>query len=125
LPRHFFCSYYCPRSRRRRGVYLDLAQSLKDKQDKDKENMEVQQLDFEFVLFASAINDYDYIMALITRYTQAQPGKQKMSREQLIGLIDSDAKFMEEREDIAAYINTLQVGEALNEKEIRDGYEAF
>ncbi len=108
-----------------RGVYLELAQRLKDGQGKGKENPEVQQLDFEFVLFASAIIDYDYIMALIARYTQAQPGKQKMSREQLIGLIESDAKFMDEREDITAYINTLQVGEALNEQEIRSGYETF
>ena len=66
----------------------------------------VQQLDFEFVLFASAVIDYDYIMALIARSTQ-EPGKQKMTRAQLIGLIRSDAKFMDEREDIAAYINNL------------------
>jgi len=32
---------------------------------------------------------------------------------------------MEEREDIIAYINTLKVGEALSEKEIRDGYLKF
>ena len=46
-----------------------------------------------------------------------------MSREQLIGLIQSDAKFMDEREDIAAYINTLKAGEGLSEKAIRDGYQ--
>jgi type I restriction enzyme R subunit len=108
-----------------RGVYLDLAQRLKEKQDKGTNNAEVQQLDFEFVLFASAIIDYDYIMALIARYTQGTPGKQKMSREQLIGLIQSDAKFMDEHEDIAAYINALKVGEALSEQAIRAGYEAF
>jgi type I restriction enzyme R subunit len=32
---------------------------------------------------------------------------------------------MDEREDIAAYIKTLQVGAGLNEKEIKDGYEQF
>ena len=48
-----------------------------------------------------------------------------MTREQLIGLIASSAKFMDEREDITAYINTLEEGEGLNEKEIREGYEAF
>lgn len=108
-----------------RGVYLETAQRLKDQQDKGDETPEVQQLDFEFVLFASAIIDYDYIMALIARYTQAKPGKEKMSREQLIGLIESDAKFIDEREDITAYINTLQVGQGLSEDEIRAGYEAF
>jgi hypothetical protein len=33
-------------------------------------------------------------MALIARYSAQAPGKQKMSRDQLIGLIQSDAKFM-------------------------------
>jgi len=110
-----------------KGVYLDTAQRLKAQQDKggDKTNPEVQQLDFEFVLFASALIDYDYIMALITRYASQTPGKQKMSREQLIGLIQSDAKFMDARDDIADYIDTLEAGKGLDEKAIRDGFERF
>ena len=48
-----------------------------------------------------------------------------MSREQLVGLIQSDAKFMDEREDIAAFIATLKAGEGLSEKAIRDGYTRF
>jgi len=110
-----------------RGVYLETAQRLKAQQDKgDKAGADVAQLDFEFVLFASALIDYDYIMALIARYTQQPPGtKQKMSRAQLVGLIQSDAKFMDEREDIAAYIDTLKAGEGLSEKMIRAGYERF
>jgi type I restriction enzyme R subunit len=64
-------------------------------------------------------------MGLITRFSQQTPGRQKMSREQLIGLIQSDAKFMNEREDIAAYIATLRAGEGLSEKAIRDGYLRF
>ena len=47
------------------------------------------------------------------------------ARGQLIGLIQSDAKFMDDREDIAAYIGTLKAGEGLDEKAIRQGYEAF
>ena len=110
-----------------RGVYLETAQRLKEQQRKgdDQASPEVQQLDFEFILFASAVIDYDYIMALIARYSAQAPGKQKMSREQLIGLIQSDAKFMEERDDIAAYINTLKAGEGLSEKDIREGYQRF
>lgn len=110
-----------------KSVYLETAQRLKAEQDKNdgKTLSEVEQLDFEFVLFASAIIDYDYIMALIVQYSQQKPGKQKMSREQLIGLIQSDAKFMDEREDITAYINSLKVGEGLSEKQIREGYEIF
>ena len=108
-----------------RGVYLETAQRLKERQDKRTTTPDVQQLDFEFVLFASAIIDYDYIMTLIARYTQARPGKQTMSRDELIGLIMADAKFLDEREDIAAYISTLTPGEALNEKAIRAGYDTF
>ncbi|HAT1882462.1 TPA: type I restriction endonuclease subunit R [Legionella pneumophila] len=110
-----------------KSVYLETAQRLKSEQEKadGKTSPELEQLDFEFVLFASAIIDYDYIMRLIAQYSQQKPGKQKMSREQLIGLIQSDAKFMDEREDITAYINSLKVGEGLSEKVIREGYETF
>ncbi|MDR1921905.1 MAG: type I restriction endonuclease subunit R [Candidatus Adiutrix sp.] len=110
-----------------RGVYLETAQQLKARQDQDDDTVSpaAQQLDFEFVLFASAVIDYDYIMDLIARYTQQEPGKQKMTRDQLVGLIQADAKFMDERGDIAAYIDTLKAGEALNEKDIRQGYERF
>jgi type I restriction enzyme, R subunit len=110
-----------------RGAYLETAQRLKAQQGKggDKPSPGVDQLDFEFVLFASALIDYDYIMSLITRFSQQTPGKQKMSREQLVGLIQSDSKFMNEREDIAAYIATLKAGEGLSEKAIREGYSRF
>jgi type I restriction enzyme R subunit len=110
-----------------RGAYLETAQRLKAQQGKgtDKPSQAVDQLDFEFVLFVSAIIDYDYIMGLIARFSQQKPGKQKMSREQLVGLILSDAKFMDERQDIAAYIATLKAGEGLSEIAIRDGYTRF
>ncbi|PJI97659.1 type I restriction enzyme R subunit [Acidovorax sp. 69] len=114
-----------------RGAYLETAQRLKAQQaqqgkgDTGAASAEVDQLDFEFVLFASAVIDYDYIMGLMHRFSSQGPGKQKMTREQLIGLIQSDAKFMNERYDIAAYINTLKAGEGLSEQTIRDGYTRF
>jgi type I restriction enzyme R subunit len=110
-----------------RGVYLETAQRLKEKQDKqgDAVSPEVQQLDFEFVLFASAVVDYDYIMGLIARYTQEKPGKLTLNREQLIGLIQSDAKFLDEREEIAEYIRSLEANQPLDEKDIRAGYGQF
>ena len=110
-----------------KGVYIETAQRLKAQRDKGGDNAspEVQELDFEFVLFSSSVIDYDYIMELIARYSQEAPGKQKMTRAQLVGLIQSDAKFMDEGEDITAYINTLQAGEGLKEKDIRQGYETF
>ena len=110
-----------------RSTYLETAQRLKAQQDKggDKTDPAVQQLDFEFVLFASALIDYDYIMALITRYASETPGKRKMSREQLIGLIQSDAKFIDTRDDIADYIDTLEAGKGLDEAAIRAGFDRF
>lgn len=110
-----------------KGVYIDTAQRLKEKQDTggDETDAAVQQLDFEFVLFASSIIDYDYIMGLIARYSNQTPDKQKVSREQLIGLIQADAKFIDERDDIAQYISTLEAGKALDEKAIRAGFDSF
>jgi len=115
-----------------KGQYLETAKRLKAQQDKgDKEGdapgneKDVDQLDFEFVLFASAVIDYDYIMGLIAKFSAKGPGKSKMTREQLIGLISADAKFMNERDDIAEYIGTLKAGEGLSEVAIRDGYTRF
>lgn len=113
-----------------RGAYLETAQRLKAQQDKTGKDAgsktdAVDQLDFEFVLFASAVIDYDYIVGLMSRFSQQEPSKQKMSRDQLIGLIQADAKFMNERDDIAAYITTLKAGEGLSETAIRDGYSRF
>ena len=110
-----------------RSSYLEIAKQLKEIQQKegDKAPENIQQLDFEFVLFASSVVDYDYIMNLIAKYTQDTPKKQKMTRDQLIGVLSSSANLMEEREDIIDYIKTLEVGKALNEHEIKDGYQNF
>ena len=112
-----------------KGQYLEAAKKLKEQQGKgggkDEPDNPVDQIDFEFVLFASAVIDYDYIMALIAKFSEKGPSKSKMTREQLIGLISADAKFMNERDDIAEYIGTLQAGEGLSETAIRDGYTRF
>ena len=113
-----------------RGVYLETAQRLKEQQvtpgkDGDLAKPEVDQLDFEFVLFASAVIDYDYIMKLIAKYSGQDPKKLTISREQLIGLIQSDAKFLDEREEITEYVRSLKEGEGLDEAAIRAGYERF
>ena len=112
-----------------RGAYLETAQRLKEQRGKTggktEPDNDVDQIDFEFVLFASAVIDYDYIMGLIAKFSAKGPGKSKMTREELIGLISSDAKFMNERDDIAEYIGTLKAGEGLSETAIRDGYTRF
>ena len=109
-----------------RGQYLETAKRLRDPKQKTTDTTNpADQLEFEFVLFASAVIDYDYIMGLITKFSAKGPGKSKMTREQLIGLISADAKFMNERDDIAEYIGTLRAGEGLSETAIRDGYTRF
>ena len=109
-----------------RGAYLDLARDLKGKREKSNENVsnEVEDLDFEFILFASALIDYDYIMELISRY-MGQPAKWKMTKEELVNLIRSSANLLDDREDIIAYIDSLDGVNGKTEDEIRNGYEDF
>jgi type I restriction enzyme R subunit len=111
-----------------RGMYLETAQRLKAQQAKGSDDPDdpVQQLEFELVLFASAVIDYDYIMGLIAKSTDDdKPSKHKMSRQQLIDLISSSANLMDERDDIVDYINSLPTDQSLNEKAIREGYQKF
>jgi len=110
-----------------RGVYLETAQRLRAEQGRGgaAPDPAVDQLDFEFVLFASADIDYDYIMALLARFSNETPEKLKMNREQLIGLILADAKFMDERDTITDYVRTLKAGQGLDQKEIEAGYRRF
>ena len=110
-----------------RGIYLETAQQLRTKQGKGDSgaNPVVQQLDFEFVLFASAVIDYDYIMGLIAKYSGVEPSKHKITKEQLISLVASSANLMDERDDIVEYINSLDEVNGKTEKEIRDGYQSF
>ena len=115
-----------------RGAYLETAQQLRAKSSKEESNPEIKEqidnIDFEFVLFASALIDYDYIMELISRYAGVGAKKLKMTKEQLIALIQSSANLMDERDDIIAYIDSLDSDDAVNGKtelEIKEGYEVF
>ena len=113
-----------------RGAYLEIAQRLKEQQgtpggDGEPGKSDIDQLEFEFVLFASALIDYDYIMKLIAKYSGQDPKRLTISREQLIGLIQSDAKFLDEREEITEYVRSLKEGEGLDEDAVRTGYKQF
>jgi type I restriction enzyme R subunit len=116
-----------------RGAYLETAQKLREKRPKPADDKgdttgetDLDQLDFEFVLFANALIDYDYILNLMSRFTQQDPKKKlKISREQLIGIIETDAKFIDERETITDYVKTLEAGKPMDEKTVRAGYAAF
>lgn len=111
-----------------RGSYIEVAQRLKKQREKNKGgevSPEVEQLDFEFILFASAVIDYDYIMGLIARYTNSGKSKQKMTKEQLISLVASSSNLIDERDDIREYVNSLNEVNGKTEQEIKEGYEAF
>jgi len=110
-----------------KGVYIDTARKLKQERDTGGPDIspEINELDFEFVLFASATIDYDYIMELVSRADGATPGKQKMTREQLVSLITSDANFADQRDLLEKYIRQLDLGQGRTKEEILEGYEAF
>lgn len=110
-----------------RGAYLETAQRLRAQQAKPdgKKNADIDQLDFEFVLFASATIDYDYIMKLAADISMQPAGKASMSPEQVVGLIAGDAKFIDEREEISEYVRGLKAGTGLDVAAIRADYETF
>ena len=110
-----------------RTAYLETARQIREIQQTEGDNAppEIQQLDLELVLFASALIDYDYIMKLISEYTGYKTKKYKITRDQLLSMLSSNANLMDEREDLAEYINTLQTGVPLTEEQIRQGYEEF
>jgi len=111
-----------------RGAYLDLAKELRDRRGKNKSNISttIDDLDFELVLFASAMIDYDYIMELIARYMGA-PSMSKMTKEQLINLICSSSNLLDERDDIIAFINNHDASNFNGKtvEEIKEEYEVF
>lgn len=110
-----------------RASYLETAKQLREIQQKEGENapLGIQQLDFEFVLFASALIDYDYIMGLIADNTDPKSKKQKMTKEQLIKLLSSSSDLMDEKEDLTDYIIGLDWEQGQDEKQLRQGYETF
>jgi type I restriction enzyme R subunit len=110
-----------------RSSYLETARKFKERQQKegDQAPPDVQQLDFEFVLFASAVIDYDYIMDLIADSTQMKPAKQKMTKAQVISLLSSNANLMDEQEDLTDYINGLDWNSGQDVNTLRNGYDIF
>ncbi|MEZ5383930.1 MAG: type I restriction endonuclease subunit R [Prosthecobacter sp.] len=113
-----------------KGAYLETAQRLKAQQGKpgkdDKPGPDdTDQIDFEFVLFASAVIDYDYIMGLIAKFANQAPGKVKMSRDELVSLIRGQSNLMDASAEIIAYIDSLKDIKGVSETAIREGYTRF
>ncbi|MGV9004463.1 type I restriction endonuclease subunit R [Flavobacterium sp.] len=110
-----------------RSSYIETAKQLREIQvsQGDDAPIELQQLDFEFVLFASAVIDYDYIMNLIADSTQRKPSKQKMTKAQVISILSANANLMEEQEDLIDYINSLDWDKGQETESLINGYETF
>ena len=110
-----------------RSMYIQTAEKLKETKDEcdEKVNSLLEQLDFEFVLFSSAIIDYDYIMSLIAKFTHGTPYKQKTGRQELVNILSSYANLREEKDDILSYVDTLKSGQVMSEQDIHNGYLKF
>ena len=110
-----------------RSSYLETAKQLREIQQKEGEDApdDIQQLDFEFVLFASAVIDYDYIMSLIADSTQKKPSKQKMTKAQVISLLKSNANLMDEEEDLTDYIEQVDWSVGQSAEELKKNFETY
>jgi len=119
LPKNDYLDFRCN--------YLGIAQQLDipDEYDQETETAEVDQIDYEFVLFSSAYIDYDYIMKLISEYSNQDPLKQEITQDELIALIRSDSKFLDEHDDFTEFVKSLKVGEGLDEVQIRSDFKKF
>ncbi|MCF8359153.1 MAG: type I restriction endonuclease subunit R [Prolixibacteraceae bacterium] len=110
-----------------KSSYLETAKEFKSRQEKEGDDApeDIQQLDFEFVLFASAVIDYDYIMNLIADSTQKKPSKQKMTKAQVISLLKSNANLMDEEEDLTDYIDQVDWNKGQTAEELKQNFETF
>ena len=119
LPENTFRSF--------KSSYIETAKQFREIQQKGGDNIpvDIQQLDFEFVLFSSALIDYDYIMGLIADSTQKKPSKQKMTKAQIINLLCSSSNLMDEQEDLTEYIKSLDWNNGQDVQSLHDGYNAF
>lgn len=116
-----------------RTAYLEVARTLranrKDSSSNDvstpQEGLNPEDIDFEFVLFSSAMIDYDYIMGLISRFTNQTPSQQTLTKEELVRLVASHSNLIEEQEDILDYINQLEVINGLTVNEVGESYQQF
>lgn len=110
-----------------RSSYIETAKQFREIQQKKGEDTppEIQQLDFEFVLFASALIDYDFIMNLMADNLGRMPSKQKMTSSQVISLLKSNSNFMDEEEDLTEFIKGVDWSVGQTVEELKNNFEAF
>ena len=122
-----------------RSEYLEAAQEMQEKANSKNDNnsdsedekagqtdIDIQNIDFEFVLFSSAIIDYDYIIGLISKYTVSNvDGTEEMTKEKLISIMTSTSNLLSEKQTIIDYVDSLPTNIKLSIEEIKKGYEEF
>ena len=109
-----------------KSSYLELVQQIKKNQQNPAgpASTEAQNTDLELVLFASALIDYDYIMGLIAK-SMGKATKQKMTRDEIIQMIKSEAGLLDRQEDLEAYVKSLDFSKGLSAQAVREGFLAF
>ena len=115
-----------------RTAYLELGREMRQKRaaespDDGSEPTDVMQdIDFELVLFASAIIDYDYIISLIARMVnEAEPERREVTREEIVALLRSHSNLPEDREDILEFVCHPEVINGRTAGEISDEFCRF
>lgn len=115
-----------------RTAYLELGRELRQKgaaespDDASDPTDVMQDIDFELVLFASAIIDYDYIISLIARMVnEAEPERREVTREEIVALLRSHSNLPEDREDILEFVCHPEVINGRTADEISDEFRRF
>ena len=115
-----------------RTAYLELGREMRQKRaaespDDGSEPTDVMQdIDFELVLFASAIIDYDYIISLIARMVnEAEPERREVTREEIVALLRSHSNLPEDREDILEFVGHPEAINGRTADEISDEFRRF
>jgi type I site-specific deoxyribonuclease, hsdR family len=115
-----------------RTAYLELGRELRQKgaaespDDASEPTDVMQDIDFELVLFASAIIDYDYIISLIARMVnEEEPERREVTREEIVALLRSHSNLPEDREDILEFVRHPEVINGRTADEISDEFRRF
>lgn len=110
-----------------RSAYIETARQFQKRQEKEGRDApeEIQQLDFEFVLFASAVIDYDYIMKLIADSVQKKAEGQLMTKPQIISLLSANSNLMDQQIDLTEFIHALDWTTGYSLEELKKKYETF
>ena len=115
-----------------RTAYLELGRELRQKRaaespdDASEPTDVMQDIDFELVLFASAIIDYDYIISLIARMVnEEEPERREVTREEIVALLSSHSNLPEDREDILEFVCHPEVINGRTAGEISDEFCRF